>query len=295
MKHLIRTATTTLCVAALAVSMAACSAPAGQPEPTPTESSNALADLVPADIAASGTLVVATGATSPPEGYTNDKGELAGYEIAIINEIGALLGLEIDWQVTDFASLIPGLQSGRSVLAVGQTGITAERAEIVDFVTLILTNQAFAAKKDAGLSDVTIDDLCGLTVAVTQGSRQQTFGDEQSVKCVAAGEPAIDLVVFQSANEAWLALQSDRAEIFWSGATAVGYLVSQVDDSEIVGNYLEPYPTGIALAKDGEIGPAVEAALQELIDNGKYQAILDEWGLSENAIDKAVLNPEITW
>jgi polar amino acid transport system substrate-binding protein len=162
-------------------------------------------------------------------------------------------------------------------------------------VTLIISNQAFAALKTAGLHDVTINDLCGKSVAVIQGSRQQGFGEDQSKTCLSKGQSAINLQVFQNNNDAWLAMKSKRTDIYWSGATNVGYLVAQTSDAEIVGHHLQSYPSGIALNKDSPIGPAVEAALQHLIEDGTYQKILDKWGLKDNAISKAKLNPEITW
>ncbi|MGO1544448.1 MAG: ABC transporter substrate-binding protein [Gulosibacter sp.] len=284
-----------LMAAGLAIALAGCAqggADASSTEGVPAEGP---AGLVPENIADQGSITIATPATFPPEGYQDEDGSLAGYEIEIAEAVGEVLGLEVEWQITEFASMIPGLQSERFEMAAGQIGITPERAETIDFVTLILVNQAFAASADSGLTDVTIEDLCGMSVAVMQGSRQHEFGEEQSATCEENGEAAIDLNVFPTANDAWLAMQSDRVELYWNGTTNVAYLVDQADDAEIVGHHLEPYPTGLALPKDSELGPAVEAALQQLIDDGTYTEILNGWGLVDSGITEAELNPEITW
>lgn len=294
MKKITRSALGIAVAATLAVALGACSqaAPADEAAGSAAEGPAA---LVPESIASAGTITVATTAASPPEGSKQDDGSLAGYEIAIVEGIGEILGLDVEWQVADFASIIPGLQSARYDAATGQIGITAERTEVVDFVTLILVNQAFAASTESGLSDITIEDLCGQSIAVMQGSRQQEFGTEQSAACEADGQPAISLNVFQNSNDAWLAMQSGRADIYWNGATNVAYLVAHAENAEIVGYHLEPYPTGIALPEGSELGAAIAAAEQQMIEDGSYAAILEEWGIAEMAAEQAQLNPEVTW
>lgn len=254
-----------------------------------------IAGLLPANVASAGTLKVGTSATSPPEGFKTESGGLDGYEVQLVNAIGGVLGLEVDWQVSDFASLIPGLNSRRFDLATGQIGITKERSKIVDFVTLVMTSQSFATAKDSGIKDITIEDLCGRNVAVMQGSRQQDFGMEQSKDCEKNGKPAVNLSVFQNTNDSWLSMRSKRTDIYWAGSTNVSYLVNSSDDAQIAGQHLTPYPTGLAMDEGSEMGPAIEAALQHLIDDGSYGKILQEWGIQDSAITRAELNPEITW
>lgn len=273
-------------------------APQGLESPVGTTNTGkieSIAGLLPANVASAGTLKVGTSASSPPEGFKTEAGGLDGYEVQLVNAIGGVLGLEVDWQVSDFASLIPGLNSSRFDLATGQIGITKERSEIVDFVTLVMTSQSFATAKDSDIKDITIEDLCGRNVAVMQGSRQQDFGTEQSKDCEKNGKPAVNLSVFQNTNDSWLSMRSKRTDIYWAGSTNVSYLVNSSDDAQIAGQHLTPYPTGLAMDEGSEMGPAIEAALQHLVDDGSYGKILQEWGIQDSAITRAELNPEITW
>ena len=302
MKLMTKASLATATAAVLLTALTGCALSGGAPQATESQvgTTNAskiesIADLVPAGVATAGTLKVGTSASSPPEGFKTEAGGLDGYEVQLVNAIGDVLGLEVDWQVSDFASLIPGLNSNRFDLAAGQIGITKDRAEIVDFVTLVMTSQSFATAKDSDIKEVTIEDLCGRNVAVMQGSRQQDFGTEQSKDCEAAGKPAVNLSVFQNTNDSWLSMRSKRTEIYWAGSTNVAYLVNSSDDAQIVGQHLTPYPTGLALSKDSEMGPAIEAALQSLVEDGSYGKILQEWGIQDSAVTRAELNPEITW
>jgi polar amino acid transport system substrate-binding protein len=255
-----------------------------------------VAELLPKNVAESGILKVGTSSGgAPPEGFTTADGKLEGYEIEIIEAAAATAGLRVDWQKTDFAALIPGLNANRFSMAVAQIGVTAERSKVVDFVPIAQMNNSFAARKDLGLKNITRETLCGKSLAVTQGSTMVEYGTAQSRTCEAEGKPAIKLEVFQSGSDAWLATKSGRTEIYWSGSTDVGYLVKQTSDVEIVGEDGKRSPTGIALDKGSPLGPVVAAAFQHLIDDGSYQKILDKWGLdASTAVSKGELNPEIT-
>ncbi|MDR6989286.1 polar amino acid transport system substrate-binding protein [Paenarthrobacter nitroguajacolicus] len=268
---------------------------AGQ-SPSASESKvDSVAQLVPKDVADKGTITVGSSADTEPEGFVTAGGELDGYEIDLVEAAAATAGLKVKWEKTDFSALIPSIKSKRIVAAVGQIGITAERAKTVDFVTLVQTNQAFAAQKKSGLKDITIDSLCGKKLAVTQGSRQQDLATVQSQTCQDKGQPAIDLSVFPSSNAATLALKSGQMDIYWSGSTELGYLVKKEQDLDIVGTHLKPYPTGIALDKGSDLGPVLKAGLQHLIDDGTYKEITTKWGVEGSAVTQAELNPEITW
>jgi polar amino acid transport system substrate-binding protein len=53
----------------------------------------------------------------------------------------------------------------------------------------------------------------------------------------------------------------------------------------------EAGPWGMAVDKsDQELTTAVQVALQELIDNGEYQAVLDKYGVTDAAVESAEIN-----
>jgi polar amino acid transport system substrate-binding protein len=47
---------------------------------------------------------------------------------------------------------------------------------------------------------------------------------------------------------------------------------------------------GLGVAKNSELAKAVQAALQSMIDDGSYQAILDRWGVAAGGVGKATIN-----
>ena len=58
------------------------------------------------------------------------------------------------------------------------------------------------------------------------------------------------------------------------------YAISKTDDKlQTAGDAFEVAPYGMPVAKGSEFTPALQAALQTLIDDGTYKAILDKWGV----------------
>lgn len=263
-----------------------------QADPALTQQKDAtLAAMVPASVAGQPfTVAVALG--SPPDDFRNDKGEIAGWEIDILRAATEALGLQLELRPTTFDTLIPGLQAKRFDAAVGQMGVSVVREKVVDMIGTLLGNELFAAYADSPLEVKTLDDLCGVTVATTRGSREMVFADEHQPKCTAAGKPPINALAFNDGNGAAEAMMSRRAEVFWLGSTAVSYFVGQTKGrTKIVGSYTDTSYIGIALPKGSEMAAPLQAAVQRLIDNGSYGKIVAKWGLTEGAVKTAPLNP----
>lgn len=251
----------------------------------------ALVKLVPAELAGKPfTVAVALG--SPPDDFRNEKGEVVGWEIDILRAATQSLGLVLDLRPTTFDTLIPGLQAKRFDAAVGQMGVTVVREKVVDMIGTLLGNELFAAYADYPVVVKSLDDLCGVTVATTRGSREMVFADEHQPKCLAAGKKPINALAFNDGNGAAEAMMSRRADLFWLGSTAVSYFVAQTKGrTKIVGSYTDISYIGVALPKGSTMAAPLQAAIQHLIDNGTYQKIVVKWGLAESAVKQAPLNP----
>jgi polar amino acid transport system substrate-binding protein len=142
------------------------------------------------------------------------------------------------------------------------------------------------------LAAKTLDDLCGVTVATTRGSREMVFAEEHQPKCAAAGKQPINSLAFNDGNGAAEAMMSRRADLFWLGSTAVNYFVAQTKGrAKVVGSYTDISYIGVALPKGSDMAGPLRAAIQHLIDNGTYGKIVAKWGLEGGAVKQAPLNP----
>lgn len=251
-----------------------------------------LVKLLPERIVASKTFTVAVALGAPPDDFRNAQGEVVGWEIDILRAATEAMGLQIDLRPTTFDTLIPGLQAKRFDAAVGQMGVTVVREKIVDMIGTLLGNELFAALAESNIKIDSLEDLCGLTVGTTRGSREMVFADEQNPKCVAAGKKPINALAFNDGNGAAESLISKRSDLFWLGSTAVSYFVTQSHGkTKVVGAYTDTSYIGVALSKGSDMAVPLQAAIQYLIDNGTYQKIVVKWGLEGGAVKQAPLNP----
>ncbi len=247
--------------------------------------------LLPAD-AVTRPLTVAVALGSPPDDFRNEKGDVVGWEIDILRAATQALGIPLELRPTTFDTLIPGLQAKRFDAAVGQMGVTVAREKVVDMIGTLIGTELFAALADDIIAVASLDDLCGVSVATTRGSREMVFADEHQAQCKDAGKPPIDALAFNDGNGAAEALLSKRARLYWLGSTAVSYFVAQSQGrTKVVGHYTDRSYIGVALPKGSEMAKPLQAAIQHLMDDGTYDKIVTKWGLQDGASKVAPLNP----
>lgn len=251
-----------------------------------------LVKMLPPQAAASRTFTLAVSLGSPPDDFRDAKGETVGWEIDIMRAATQALGLQLEIRPTTFDSLIPGLQAKRFDGATGQMGVTDAREKVVDMIGTLTGNELFAALAGSDIKVNGLDDLCGLTVGTTRGSREMVFAEDHQPKCAAAGKKPINALAFNDGNGAAEALMSRRADLYWLGSTAISYFVAQSKGrAKVVGSYTDTSYLGVALPKGSDLAAPLQAAIQHLIDDGTYGKIVAKWGLEGNAVKQAPLNP----
>ena len=68
----------------------------------------------------------------PPYNYIDDKGEVAGFERELGDELCARAELTCEWVTNDWDSIIPNLVSGNYDTIIAGMSITDERKEKID-------------------------------------------------------------------------------------------------------------------------------------------------------------------
>ncbi|PXA68403.1 ABC transporter substrate-binding protein [Cryobacterium arcticum] len=253
------------------------------------EQDDAATALVPAEVADTGTLVIGTDPTYAPNEFKNEAGEPIGWGIEIASGIAAKLGLEPEFQVAKFDNIIPSVNGGKADIGESSFTDTVEREEQVDFVNYYTAGIQWASAKG---KDVDPDNACGLKVAVQATTYEDT--DEVPAKsdaCVAAGKPAIEKLKFDTQDAATNAVVLGQADALSADSPVTLYAIDQTDDKlQLAGETFDVAPYGIVVAKGSELTKAVQAALQSMVDDGSYQAILDEWGVADGGIDEITIN-----
>jgi polar amino acid transport system substrate-binding protein len=269
-----------------------------EPAPTPSVEDvtevKEVSSLVPDEVASNGTLTVAADATYPPNEFIAKGGkEVIGMDADMAKALAATMGLEAKVENVTFDSILPGLSADKYDLGMSSFTITLERQKTVDFVSYLTAGTSFYVSADGGPDVSSLEDLCGLTVAVERGTTQEVDASDQSDKCTSAGDDEVKVDVYPDQNGANLAISSDRADVGMADSPVAAYIVEKSNGKfELSG---EPYgeaPYGIAMAKGSGLEKAVQAGMEALIEDGVYTEILENWGLEGGAIDTPEINPQ---
>lgn len=261
-----------------------------EPDTSPTFNQE-LHDTLPDDIRSDGYMTLATDPTDPPLEFYDEDNELVGAEIDLAAALGVVLGIEVRLEPARFDTIIPGIEAGRFDGSVSGFADRVERQEVVDFVDYFTTSRGYLIQTGTNSELAEGADLCGLTVAVAQGTTMAESILVQSDECVAAGEDAIEDQIFPDQSACVLAVQSGRADLtilpahaaLWIAETSDGALDVILKPTE--GNDIN----GIALRK-GDLVEPVQGAIQQLMDSGTLRAIFTEWGLEAVVLDEATVN-----
>jgi len=205
------------------------------------------------------------------------------------------MGLKVKFTSPPFVKLLPGVASHKYDLGIYYITDTRAREKVVDFVTYFKSGISFYVKTSGGPMINAPSDLCGHKVGVPAGTIEESAAVGQSSKCVAAGKPEVTVVTFANEGAATTAFLRGDVEVAMADTPVATVWVSRSNGQlTLAGRPFDVQPEGIAVAKDSALGKAVLDGLKVLISNGKYAAILTEWGLRSGAIRRPKINSAIT-
>jgi polar amino acid transport system substrate-binding protein len=256
----------------------------------------AIVAKLPADIKNSGELTVAADATYPPDEFIGSDGKtVIGMDADMAKAIAQLMGLTPKISNVTFDDIIPALQANRYDLGMSSFTDTKDREKVVDFVDYLTAGSSIYVKAGGDFNPTSLDALCGHTVAAEKGTTQQDDIANQDQKCKSEGKDGVTGQILPDQNQVNLAVTSGRADAAMADSPVAAYIAEKSNSQlKVSGGPFPPEPYGIAIPKNIGLTPAVEAAVQQLIDNGTYAKIIDYWGLQSGSIDKASVNQAVS-
>jgi polar amino acid transport system substrate-binding protein len=263
--------------------------PAPKPIAVDVPADDALAGKVPANIKADGTLTIATDASYPPNEFTLEgSDEIIGMDVDLGNAIGKVLGLKTKFVNASFDGILAGLNAGRYELGMSSFTDTKEREQTVDFATYFEAGTSTMVRKCNPKGINSTEDLCGKTVGAENGTTQLDQLTKPDVEgsvvkaCSDAGKEPPKGQGFPKQTDVNAALQANRIDAYLADTPVVNYAVKTTGNAfEKVGEDTDAAPYGIAIPKKAAgMKEAVQGAVQQLISDGNYQKILDNWGLT---------------
>ncbi|MGP4114087.1 ABC transporter substrate-binding protein [Streptomyces sp. 4N509B] len=271
----------------------------GSSQETGDTSGGDLHAMLPQHIQDAGEIVVGSDVAYPPIEFIDENDEITGIDPDIAAALGEVLGVEFTFENGTFDGLVLGMNNGRYDVIMSAMTDTRERQEGAsadsegggaDFVNYFQAGSAILVPKGNPEGIQSVEDLCGLTVAAQQGTANEAVVEQQQEAC---DEP-IDPFISEVDTESITALQNGRADVVITDYPVALYnelTAGEGELFEVVGEQIDAAPYGIAVPKDQpELRDALQAAVQEIIDNGTYEEILAEWNAETGAIDEATVN-----
>ena len=203
---------------AVALVLAACGKQ--EPAPAPVASAPAPAAPPPAKV-----YVVGTDAAYAPFESQNERGEIVGFDIDVVNAVAKKAGFEVKFVNTPWEGIFNALNQGDRDMVVSAVTITDERKQTMDFSTpYFVAAQLIAVRQNSKVAK--FEDLKKkLKVGVQTG----TTGDEAVTKLL--GKSSTNIKRFESTP---LALKELEA----------GGLDAVVADNGVVVHYIANNPGG---------------------------------------------------
>lgn len=254
-----------------------------------------LHDQLPDSIKASGTLVDVNAGSFPPYMIV-DSANVSGATADLSTALEQLLGVKIEHKTVDgLASVLSGMESNRYDLDLGPNGDFVARQKQATFIDWVNEHVVFAVQKGNPLKIDGIETVCGKKIAVQAAGSAEKVVKAQSEKCLAEGKPAVEVQSYKDQPSSILAVQSKRADAFFSSRAPLTYFVKEskgalelagVDNSNGFGDLFQ----GAMVPKDSPLAGILLESFKILKDNGTYAAIMKKWDLEANMIAEPGLN-----
>jgi polar amino acid transport system substrate-binding protein len=248
-------------IAAAAV-FTACGKKEAPPAPAPAPA--------PAAAPAPKVYMVGTDAAYAPFESQNEKGEIVGFSVDLLNAVAAKGGFQIKFVNTPWEGIFNSLQQGDRDMLISSITITDERKQTMDFSEPYFDAQQLMAVK--GTSKVAkFDDLKKLKVGVQTG----TTGDEVVTKLL--GKTSTNIKRFESTPLALKELEAGGVDaVVADNGVVINYVANNPGGKfkTVSDTAFAPEQYGIAVKKgNAELLAKINAGLAAIRTDGSYGQI----------------------
>lgn len=230
-----------------------------------------LLSIVPMAATAAGDVMrVGTDATFPPMEFIKD-GKRTGFDVELIEALGAQMNKKVEWIDIGFKGLIPGLIANRFDVAASAIYMTDERRKVVNF-----TDPYFRG----GLAVVVLkDDQSINSPADLSGDKKVSAQvGTKSISFLKDNYPAASVVEVEKNQAMFDLLTIGRVNAAVTGRPAAIEFAKSEPRVRVLDEGLTTELYGFALRKnDAELAQQMNTALQTLRSNGEYAALTQKW------------------
>ena len=241
-----------------------------------------LAAMVPKFYRDRGTLTAAVNPDVKPIKFVDDDGNFAGFTPDLLSAAADVLNLKLQLTQSSFDVLIPGLSANRFDVLLSLSDFTS-RHQVVTFVDYLNMGETIVTSPGRQLSLKSLDDMCGLQVAMARGSAAIPDATKISERCTKGGKKPLTVATYPDSNMTLLSLTTGASDVAWVDSPVGDYNANTFPAKYKVVYFtpVAPYGIGFGVDEKGkQLAAAVQQALLKLQKDGVYDMLLKKWGLS---------------
>src|SRR5262249_31541674 len=208
-----------------------------------------------------------------------DFNHLIGLDTELAEATFKCIGVPIEFKVGAWSGQLPAVANGQTDVMWDTLYYTPERAHQMSFVIYFQAATGAPAAKATPKKLPGADNICGTRAAAALGSVEEKQFHDASDKCVAAGKPAIEVVVASDIPAGYRAVMNDRADLFLINLGLVDQMVADNPDKlERAFMVLSNIKVGVGLNKQGgDLGQAIMDGMAAIRANGMEKSIYDKY------------------
>ena len=217
--------------------------------------------------------------TFPPFDTTDENGELAGFDVDMMNAIAADQGFEIEFAQMEFGALIPAIEAGNAdIIASGMNAEDPERQKKVDFTDTYYDSGLVVMVK---VDNDTITGIDSLTPDMKVASQTGTTGADACQELADNGKVA-EAVILDGFDTCVLQLKTDSVQaVIIDAPVAASYMKQQSGEFKTVGDVLNAESYGMAVQKgNDELREKLNAGLKNIVENGTFAELCEKWEMA---------------
>lgn len=226
-----------------------------------------------------GVLKVATPGTLFPTSYYNDKDELIGYEIDMMNEIGERLGVEVEFVEIGVAEAFTSVDSGKVDIAVNNFDTTPERLEKYNFsIPYKYSVGGMIVREDgsSGIEKADLSDWVGKKAGGGAGTQYMKIAQKQGAEPVIYDNVTNDVYLRDVSTGRTDFIPND----YFTQVVAVKFITAKFPDIKVKMGEAKYNPTkqGIVMSKaDDSLKEKLDEAITAMKEDGSLKAISEKY------------------
>lgn len=222
---------------------------------------------------------IGTEGAYPPFNYTDNTGNLVGFDVDIAKALCAAMEVECTFVVQDWDGIIPGLLAKKYDAIIASMSITEERKKAVAFTDKYYNTPAMFVAPEGANIDITKEGLAGKSVAVQRATIHENFLRDNF------GD-VVDVRAYATQDEANMDLVAGRVDLVLADSVALddGFLSTDAGNGfAFTGpGFSDPRwfgdGVGIAIRKgDDELVEVFNKAIAKIRSDGTYKTINDSY------------------